>query len=262
MDVFFSFSAWFDFLVSRLLLDAIFPPFAILFVFAIINRQQYKNRRVLYFLVIVCLMIVISCYAVFVRLKAGINTRYLYMLGFYSAVLCAPGIPQAARFLRCLVPRFPRISEKRLAWLLILFVGAACVGKALHPPTDKPHIYESIAIIGKSESARPILISDCDDKHRLASATNAELFPFSAAFARNYAMRGLMRGASRENRRVFLLVDVRADEFRRRFSDKQAIFPEQLTLLREFRTSRGKEYALYEYVKRGMLDENTDQIYR
>jgi hypothetical protein len=243
-----SISAWHNFILQRLLTDAIFPPIAVLIAFAVFNRKEYRNTPLLRFILTAIVITLISVYAFFVHMEMKINTRHLYAAAFYGIILCVPGFPIAVRLLKHLTRIFPRIKETHLTVFLLLAISIACIGKALHPPDRKFYIQDTAKIIKDSKyPVSPILISNIEDDRRVAWQSNAELLPLSSVADINNPVffENALNVLRTKNKNIFLLVQFSDAEFRRCFSNKNVKFPAKLMLLKEFRTKQKIFYSLY-----------------
>jgi len=248
LEIILSISAWYNFIVERLILDAIFPPVAILIVFAVFNRKDYRNTNLLRFILTALVLTLVSRYAFFVSVDMKINTRYLYTTAFYVIILCVPGFPLAVRFLKYLTRKIIWIKEKHLTVLLLLIIGIACIGKALNPPEKKLYIQDTAKIIRASSApASPILISNIKDARRVARHSKAQLIPLSYVTDINNPinLESALKILHSKNNNIFLLVKFKNNEFRKCFSNKKVNFPAILVFLKEFKAKHKTFYSLY-----------------
>lgn len=248
MKIILSISAWYNFIVDRLLLDAVFLPVAILAFLAFFNRAAYRRKSPLRFLLTALIIILVSRYAFFVYVNMEINTRYLYPVAFYVIILSVPGFPVAVRLLRRLTKNFPRLNERCLSVFLLLTLILAGIGKALHPPERKFYIRETAQIIRAAAiSGTPLLVSNIDDAERVAWHAGAELLPLAAAVNPDHPvlLAAALKTLSSKKKTVFLLVDSGDAEFRKYLGGKKINFPAGLKFLHEFKIKPGIFYSLY-----------------
>jgi FlaA1/EpsC-like NDP-sugar epimerase len=248
LEVIFSMSAWYNFIFERLLLDAIFLPVAILIVFAVFNRKEYRNTNMLRFILTALVLTLVSRYAFFVRVDMKINTRYLYTTAFYVIILCVPGFLLIVRLLKYLTKKYVWIKEKHLIIFLVLVIGIACIGKALHPPNRKCYLQDTAKIIKSTEAlVPPIIISNVRDAKRVARHSKAQLIPLSYVtnIDNPINLESALKTLSSKNNNIFLLVKFKDDEFRKLFSNKKIKFPTKLMFLKEFKAKHKTFYSLY-----------------
>jgi hypothetical protein len=262
LEVILSISAWCNFIFERLLLDAIFIPVAILLVFAVFNRKEYRNAntKLLRFILTALVFSLTARYMLFINLGMKINTRYLYTTAFYVIILCVPGFTLIIHFLKYLTKKFSWIKEKHLTVFLLLVIGIACIGKALHPPHKKLYIQGVAKIIKASvPSAPPILISNVKDAKRVAWHSNAELLILSSVtnIDNPVFFENVLKALSSKNKNVFLFVQFKDDEFRKHFSNKKVRFPAKLILMKEFKVKHKTFYSLY---KIGISEKNEREL--
>lgn len=248
MDVILSVSAWYNFLLSRLLFDAVFVIVALLMIFAFFNRGEYKNTGMLRFILTAFVLTLFSRYIYYMRVETRINTRYLYPVAFYVIILCVPGFPVLVRLGNYLFDFIPGRKEKILPVLLLAAIGIACVGKALHSPQRKDYIHDIAKIILAAETAeKPLLISNADDAQRIAWHAKAELMPLTsvAAIGNPANLQNAVKILSSKKLRIFFLLQLKNEELEKTFSKDNVKFPKQLIFIREFKVKHEKFYSLY-----------------
>lgn len=252
MEVILSISAWFNFIIERLIADAIFVPVAVLAGFAFFNRKEYKNKKILRFISTGLIFSVVYCYLYFVYMNMKINTRYLYPAVFYVIILCVPGFSLIILLLKKLTQKIAWIKEKHLIIFLLLVIAAGSICKALGTPDRKLYIHNAAKII--KASSHPLLISNLRDSSRVAWHSNAELLLLSsvADIDNPVNFESALQKLSSKNKNIFLFVAFKDAEFRKRFSNKKVRFPAQLVLLKEFKAKHKRFYSLY---KAGLSDK-------
>ncbi|MFA6715140.1 MAG: hypothetical protein WC082_14335 [Victivallales bacterium] len=245
LDVILSISDWGEFLLSRLLLDAVFVVVAILLIFTFFNRGEYKNTPMFRFILTAMFVTLFSRYAYFVISATKINSRYLLSAAFYVLILCVPGFPVIVKLVNYLLKFIPGGKEKILAVLLVLGIGIACIGKALHNPEKKEYIHRVAHILEAFPA--PVLISDMEDSTRIAWHSDSELIPFSSVLNIEYPVfaGNALKKLKSEPGNFFLLVKFKDTEFRKIFTDRKLEFPKEFILLEEFRERHKKFYSLY-----------------
>ncbi|MDD5596373.1 MAG: hypothetical protein PHV82_00425 [Victivallaceae bacterium] len=245
MDTILSISDWGDFLLSRLLLDAVFVVVAILLIFAFFNRREYENTPMFRFFLTALTVTLLSRYAYFVISEAKINSRYLFPAAFYVLILCVPGFPVIVKLGNYLLKFIPGGKEKILAVLLVLGIGIACIGKALHNPEKKEYIHRVAQILKASSS--PVLISDMGDSVRIAWHSDSELIPLSSVLNTQYPVfaGNALKRLKAQPGNLFLFVRFKDTEFRKIFTDRKLEFPKEFILLEEFNERHKRFYSLY-----------------
>ena len=245
MELMFSMSSWYNFIVARLLLDAIFIPTMILIGFAFFSRKEYRNTKMLRFILIALVLSLVSRYICFVHMDMKINTRYLYIVAFYVIILCVPGFFLIVRLLKYIFQKNGRVKEKHLIIFLLVVIGIGSICKALGPPDTKHYIHDAAKIIKASSDS--IIISNLRDSRRIAWHSDAELLPLSYVtdIDNSVNFENALKILSSRNKNIFLFVKYKDDEFRKFFSDKKVAFPAKLILLKEFKAKHGKFYSLY-----------------
>jgi len=234
-------SAWYNFIVDRLAFDAMFIPVSILIVFALFNCREYKNAKVLRFILTALVVTLISRYIYFVFMETKINTRYLFTAAFYIIILCVPGFMLIIRLLKKLTGR----KEKYLIIFLLLIVAAGSIWKALGSVDKKAYIRGTAEIL--KASAPAVLISNLHDSRRVTWHSKAELLPLASVLNIDKPIEfdGALKTLGSKDKNFFLLVNLKDREFRKLFSDKKVMFPERLVFLKEFKARHRKFYALY-----------------
>jgi hypothetical protein len=243
-----SISDWGDFLLSRLVLDAVFVPFVILVILALFNRSEYRKSAQFRFLLTALLLVLLSRYAFYIISRGRINTRYLFPAAFYVLILCVPGFPVLVRLANYIFDFIPGEKKKILSLLLLAVIGIACVGKALHAPKKKDYIHSVAQFVAAEKSAgKPLLISDADDARRVAWHSKAELMPLASVADGDEPakLRSAVQILSSKKRRIFFLLELKDEELKKSFSESKTEFPEQLIFLGEFRVKHGRYYSLY-----------------
>lgn len=241
MNIILSASAWYNFIVDRLAFDALFIPVSILIVFALFNSREYKNVKVLRFILTALAVTLVSRYMYFVFMETKINTRYLFTAAFYIIILCVPGFMLIMKLLK----KLTRQKEKYLISFLVLIIAAGSIWKTLGSVDKKEYITGTAKIV--KVSAPAVLISNLHDSRRVAWHAKAELIPLASIMDTDNpgGADGAMKVLSSKNKNFFLLVNFKDNEFRKIFSDKKVSFPERLVFLKEFKARHRKFYALY-----------------
>jgi hypothetical protein len=250
LNVVVSVAAWANFIFERLLKEAVFPAVAVLLFFAVFNRRDYKNKQPLYFILLASAITLVVRYVVFVQANTQINTRYLYLLGFYAMILCAPGVPKIVQFLKYLTKRFFKVKEIYLTILVLVVVGIACIGKALHPPDVKQYIQEPIKIIKQADCLKPpLLISNSQEARRVAWHSKAELMPLTDVVDINNPVffADALVALYSKNKNIFLLLELESGGLKKHFSDKNIIFPKKLILIKKLKVKHGNISYIYRY---------------
>lgn len=245
MDIILSLSAWYNFIVDRLAFDAMFIPVSILVVFAFFNCKEYKNKKILNFILTALVITLISRYMCFIHMDMKINTRYLYPAAFLIIILCVPGFSLITRLLKYISQKSSWIKERHLIILLLLLIGIGSIWKALGSPDRKHYIHDAAKIIKTSSPS--LLISNLRDSIRVAWHSEAELIPLSSVMnidnPINFA--NALKILSSKNKNIFLLIKSKDSEFRKIFSDKKVEFPAKLIFLKEFKARHKRFYSLY-----------------
>ena len=245
MELMFSISGWYNFIVERLLLDAIFIPTMILIGFAFFNRKEYRNTKMLRFILSALVLSLIIPYIHFVYMDMKINTRYLYTATFYVIILCVPGFFLILCLLKYIFQKNDRVKEKHLIIFLLLIIGIGSICKALGPPDKKHYIHDAAKIIKASPDS--IVMSNLRDSKRIAWHSNAELLPLSSVtdIENPIDFENALNILSSRNKNIFLFVKCKNDKFRKFFSEKKIAFPAKLILLKEFKAKQKRFYSLY-----------------
>ena len=240
-----SLSAWYNFIVDRLLFDAIFIPVAILMFFALFDRKKYQNVKVLRFILTTFAVVLVSRYLFFIIVNMKINTRYLFPIAFLIIILCVPGFSLITRGLNLILKKVSWIKERYLVIFLVMLVAIISICKALSPPDRKHYIHDTAKIIKASSSS--ILISDLRDSKRVAWHSDTELLPLASVIDIDNPVNfeNALEILSSKNKNIFLLMKSKDIDFRKLFNDKKVNFPARIILLQEFKVRHNRFYSLY-----------------
>lgn len=247
MDIILSISSWYNFIVERLLFDAVSVPVTILIGFAVFKRKEYKNTQMLHFILTALAVSLISRYIYFVYAEMKINTRYLFPSAFYIVILGVPGFMLALRLLDNITKRTIWITKEHLVLFLLLAIGTGSIWKALNPPERKLYIHDTAKILNAVNS--PVLVSNLQDSNRIAWHSNAQLILLSSVINSSNPIyfQQALNTLGLKNKNIFIIVEYENEEFENYFSHKGIKFPTGLKLLREFKEKHRKFYSLYKF---------------
>ncbi|OGV51296.1 MAG: hypothetical protein A2X49_03790 [Lentisphaerae bacterium GWF2_52_8] len=174
MKTLFSLKLWGSFLSKAF--ESVFPPFAILLLFAWKKRSEFLRGPALRFFLLFSLTLICL---LFVLLFSGtpFEKRYFFTFAAVSLLLAAPGFYGIRELLLPFLNRWPFVKDNLTALLLLVLAGI-CLGKALNPSFEKIWMQEIAGYI-KASNKKVYLITDSTDG-RIAYYAGAEYVRLSS----------------------------------------------------------------------------------
>ena len=237
----------YNFIFERLVLDAIFIPFAILLLLSFFGIKEYKNVKAFRFLLLVMAAFLSLVGIQYIKAKGNINTRYLFPFAICIIAICPPGIETIKK----IITKFVKLPSKYIYVPIAVIISVSCIAKALNPPDNKKYIHTISKYISElSTKQRPLIVTNVDDYRRIAWHAKSDYYTVDRIInlkKTHCIVPALEKLHKLRKQPTFLLLKMRASDFNKLFKANQEASTQKLYLITEQKVKTHVYYSLYKF---------------